>query len=560
MTPDFELIKTELTGMKVLYAEDDPMIQEQLTLILEKFGLEVLQVQNGEEGLGVLEQQRPDFVITDVKMPIMDGLEMLKKIKAIVPDIPLIIVSAFDEPKILHQAIEIGVDHYLIKPLQTKQLVSVLKKIATYLKNLRADEAYLKEVESQLFHKVFEVETKSIQDELTGLKNSIALHQRITGGQFRVMVLNIDYFGLINNAYGYDQGDHLLRQFGHYLVEHASQYATIYRLSGDQFVILCQKANIQEMYDNAALLQERIRKHPFLLGKTEILLTCSMGIGEGEGNEALIHAFISLAHGKKLGPGRVGYIKMPPNMKAIQQENLQKTHLMREAIEKDWCYPVFQPIVDNRTGEIKKYECLIRIIKDGQVYAPGAFLPYAKITGLVTMITRLMVQKSFAYFSRYPECGFTINITEEDLQEDYLAEFLQKEAKAWGIAAERVTLEILENISAGGSEAMFTQIKEFKSLGFKIALDDFGSEMSNFHRLMEMDVDVIKIDGMYIKSLTENERSVQVVDTITRFAHNIGAKVVAEFVHNEAVAKKVKEMGIDYSQGYYYSEPKNSID
>ena len=141
-----------------------------------------------------------------------------------------------------------------------------------------------------------------------------------------------------------------------------------------------------------------------------------------------------------------------------------------------------------------------------------------------------------------------------------MEKFLSEQLNQWGILAQNVTLEILENISAGGSNAMLNQIVKLKKMGFQIALDDFGSEMSNFHRLLELDVDIIKIDGMYIKSVHNNERSYHVVDTITRFAHNIGAKVVAEYVHNEKVAQKVKAMGIDYSQGYYYSEPKAFID
>jgi EAL domain-containing protein (putative c-di-GMP-specific phosphodiesterase class I) len=165
-----------------------------------------------------------------------------------------------------------------------------------------------------------------------------------------------------------------------------------------------------------------------------------------------------------------------------------------------------------------------------------------------------MIEKSFDYFKDRTE-SFSINISEYDLNDGYLGDFLKRAVETSGIDPSRVVLEVLEGISAHGAEKSLDQLMAFKELGFGLAIDDFGAQNSNFERVHRLQVDYIKIDGSFIKQIHEDSNSFCVAKTIADFSKSIGAEVIAEYVHNESVQEKILELGIDYSQGYYFSQP-----
>jgi EAL domain-containing protein (putative c-di-GMP-specific phosphodiesterase class I) len=151
---------------------------------------------------------------------------------------------------------------------------------------------------------------------------------------------------------------------------------------------------------------------------------------------------------------------------------------------------------------------------------------------------------------------FSINIGEQDLNDCYLIDFLQKTAQKHNIAHNRVVIEILEGISVHATEQNLNQLKELKKLGFQLAIDDFGAQHSNFERIHRLNVDYIKIDGSFIKNIDTDISSYKIAQTITHLGKNMEAKVIAEFVHSSSVYQKILELGIDYAQGYHIGEPK----
>jgi len=150
---------------------------------------------------------------------------------------------------------------------------------------------------------------------------------------------------------------------------------------------------------------------------------------------------------------------------------------------------------------------------------------------------------------------FSINITEEDLSKNYLIEYLQEKALQYNINSSRVILEILEGISSNSKKGQIAQLLQLKEKGYLIAIDDFGTEYSNFERVLDLEIDFLKIDAKYIKDINTNPKSYEIVRAIAFFARNAGIPCIAEFVHNESVQKIVEELGIEYSQGYLYSVP-----
>ena len=237
---------------------------------------------------------------------------------------------------------------------------------------------------------------------------------------------------------------------------------------------------------------------------------------------------------------------------------IKNTELLRDAIKEKRILPYFQGIHNNETNEIKRFEALIRIEKDGEVISPYVFLEPARLSGLLPEITKIVIDKSFQAMQKN-DYTVSINITEEDLGQDYLVSYLEENANKYSISRHRVILEILEGISSTGKKNHIKQLTLLKEKGYKIAIDDFGTEYSNFERILDLDIDIIKIDAKYIKDIHTNKKSYEIVKAISYFAKNVNIPCTAEFVHNKEVQDIVKKLGINHSQGYYFSEPKKDI-
>jgi EAL domain-containing protein (putative c-di-GMP-specific phosphodiesterase class I) len=277
-------------------------------------------------------------------------------------------------------------------------------------------------------------------------------------------------------------------------------------------------------------------------------------IAKGEKEKLLQHLRISQleARDKKLN----FYLFEQEAMETIKQQekNIYWSDFLKKSFKNDSIVPFFQPIVASQTGEIIKYECLARI-KDGEkVISPVFFINAAKNLGLITQITRIMIEKSFKIFAN-SSMELSINITKEDLMEGYLLEFLDSAVEKYKLKKKQIILEILEEISVCGEKQVLKELLALKQGGYKIALDDFGSENSSFSRMLDLKVDILKIDGSFIKNIHTHHKSRLIVEGILHIAKLLNYEVVAEFVHDKEVLRVINELGIDYSQGYYFSEP-----
>jgi len=195
--------------------------------------------------------------------------------------------------------------------------------------------------------------------------------------------------------------------------------------------------------------------------------------------------------------------------------------------------------------------------KDGKIISPFFFLDLAKQTKYYTELTHIMIQKSFAHFHKL-DINFSINFAYEDINNQKTIDYLLEQLNIYK-CAHLLTIEILESEDIENFEILRDFIKKMRSLGIKIAIDDFGSGYSNFSYLLEMKPDFIKIDGSIIKNIDTDENSLIIAQTITEFAHKLNIEVIGEYVHNKAVYEKIKSLHIDYAQGYYLDEPSEEL-
>ncbi len=419
-------------------------------------------------------------------------------------------------------------------------------------------EEKVEERTSKIQQKSMKVWNASREDNLTKLPNYIVFHEDLRDTiDSMIILLNIDHFDAINNTYGMLHGDKVLFLTAKKLQMLIPNNAKLYRLDSNEFAIILAGDE-----DRARMIAKKIDRyfdnHPISYNRVDIKINFTFGATRNRNSESLYHAKIALKEGKIKGRKKFVLYDESSTFAKQQKLNVIWTHKLKEAIEQDRIVPYFQPIVDNLTRKVVKYEVLVRIIENNKVISPFNFMSAAKTTRFLNTITQSVIKKSFEYFQD-KNVNFSINLTEDDLRSDNLSEILTKSARMHQIRPSRVTLEILENITLSGSKVMTDKINELKDLGFIIAIDDFGSESSNYSRLTEINANIIKIDGMYIKNIAKNPKDLKIVKSIVYLAKALGAETIAEFVHNETVYKIVTRLGIDYSQGYYFSPPQPKI-
>jgi EAL domain-containing protein (putative c-di-GMP-specific phosphodiesterase class I) len=236
-------------------------------------------------------------------------------------------------------------------------------------------------------------------------------------------------------------------------------------------------------------------------------------------------------------------------------KNIETLSMIRRAISDHRIICYFQPIIDNATRSIKKYESLVRLIdEEGKVLSPFFFLDVAKRGNYYAQITDMVLDYAFKAL-KYTDMDISVNLSiidiENETTRDKLFDLIEKNAQN----ADRVVFELLEDENVKEFELIADFITEVKQAGVKIAIDDFGSGYSNFERLLQYQPDILKIDGSLVKNIEHDAFSRSVVKTIVAFAKEQAIQTVAEFVENETIYTILKEIGVDYSQGYHFGKP-----
>jgi len=237
------------------------------------------------------------------------------------------------------------------------------------------------------------------------------------------------------------------------------------------------------------------------------------------------------------------------------EKNIKTLKMVKVAIDNSKIISYFQPIIDNKTQKVAKYESLVRLIDENEnIISPYFFLDTAKKGKYYAKITEAVFKNSFAALLRTDK-EITINLSALDIEKVSTRNSLIKLLTKHSEDAYRITFELLEDERMRDFELIKSFIESVKKIGVKIAIDDFGAGYSNFERLLAYQPDILKIDGSLIKEIDTNSYSLSVVKTIVTFAKEQNIKTVAEFVENEAIFNIVKDLGIDYSQGYYFGRP-----
>ena len=399
-------------------------------------------------------------------------------------------------------------------------------------------------------------------DELTLLPNRQKLLKDFKDNKIqKIAMININSFRDINNFYGFEAGDLVLKKFSQILLDKISKNINLdlYRVANDVFAICTKhKDNLEEIRDICTNIIEHFSLNPILINNNSFYLSISIGVARNCKDSAVQNNLLSKAeYALRMAKKRdISILFLDENIELYNKlkENKKLIEELKNALISNNLLIYGQKLINNISKK-EKYEILMRVkLEDGSILTPYSFLKEAKKAKLYLGMTRMLVKKACEYF-KGKDIDFNLNLTLEDIKDQYTMDFIVNTMEKTN-TAKQITFEIVESEGIESFTEVSNFIKKAKKLGCKIAIDDFGTGYSNFEYIIKLDVDYIKIDGSLIKNINTDNNLYLTVQTIVGFAKALKIKTVAEFVHNEEVLNCVKNLDIDYSQGFFIDEPK----
>jgi diguanylate cyclase (GGDEF)-like protein len=391
-------------------------------------------------------------------------------------------------------------------------------------------------------------------DGATNLPNRFSLVEALTHNDVCALALiNIDRFSDINEVYGNGIGDAILSGYGHWLstkVAPIGENAELFKLGGDEYALIFK--NCLDLSQCVSFLEKLItatQKESFMVDDVEIVLTISVGISPAS-DRMLEHANAALKQAKR---NRHSLEMFSFSSKEEQENNIAWYKRIKEAIEESRIVPYFQPIVDNHTKQIVKYEALIRLIeRDGTVVSPYLFLEIAKKTKLYPELTKIMVQKVVETF-KYRNIPVSLNLSTQDLITPELADFLENMICSYSMG-QYIIFEILESEGIGNYTEVSRFVDRFKAIGCRFAIDDFGSGYSSLSYLKNLMVDELKIDKQFVDAI-HTAQGITVMDSIIRIGRAFGLRITAEGIETPEQWHQLRMLGCDVGQGFLMQRP-----
>ena len=528
----------------LLLVEDDDDKNQIITTFLEYKVQKFYSTYSTSHALDMYIQNKPDIVLVDSACKnILPFLEEIRKSH----QQTLIIMIVKETAKTVNlDFIKVGIDAFWIEPLSLKNFLSILHKVTRPM-----------ELEWKLSQN-----NKQKYDTLTGLPNYLKMEEELNSGMYKhIILLDTSTFSTINKQYGKQFSNEILKAIAIELRNHTTAKIALFKAESDRFVFLHREENAEKIEIFCQQIIGFFDTKMIKVQNTSLNISFSIGIAKIiEKESSIINAEYALEFGKGLGSRY--YYFFDKDAKNIQKEKeiIKWLDVTKEMLENNLIEPYYQAIVDIESGKTVKYEVLARGYYNGELYSPYQFIGSAERMGLIGSLTRMIINKSFAYFEKSDIC-FSINLTQRDLLDQYLISFLKQKLQTYDINPHNVTFEILESVTSEAYlQILIEQIKSLKAMGFEIAMDDFGIENSTFSRILDIDFDYIKIDAAFIKNLENDSiKDRVIVSAIVGMAKALGIPTIAEFVKNEKILQIVKDLGVDLAQGEYFGHPQKLI-
>jgi diguanylate cyclase (GGDEF)-like protein len=415
---------------------------------------------------------------------------------------------------------------------------------------------------------------EALHDGLTGLANRLLLLERLehalargrrTGRRPGVLVLDLDRFKAVNDDYGHRIGDELLVAVAERLAGMLRSDDTLARLSGDEFVLLCEEVATPAQAENIAARIADVMADPFVVSGTEIDVTVSIGIALADNasvspEQLLDDADRAMYRAKRQGGGDRRVLDLRDQHLAEYLGGVERT------LEGSWArgelYVDYQPIVAAADGRITGVEALLRWAHPSRgLVSPTVFIPVAERSGFIDQVGRWVLEQAWADRSHWPaqpdggDLSVAVNVSADQLMSARFAETVAAVLRSAPINPALLTLEVTESVFVRDPERAMVVLHQLKDLGVTLALDDFGTGHSSLSYLKRFPVDTVKIDRVFVADLGHDPASHTIVAAVVQLAHGLGMTVVAEGVETAEQYDKLCRLRTDSCQGFYFARP-----
>jgi len=570
-------------NLSLLYIDENQNFLLTMSNALRKVFKNVDDASDATMGLDCLKLNVYDIIVVDSTSHIMDIESLIKGIRS---------YNFFQEILITSQG-EIRDEHLVItkqnpsaiisKPFNSTDFLDKILYIAQKLNHNRIFlNSNLEKVNEDLVYerkrlgrlmlkeKILLKQIESYKDsahinkyinELTKLPSRYALQESLENTSFQSLIyINIDYFEFVNTTYGMGKANKLLKETAIKLNLYLPENSILYHITADEFVILLTQPSENQAHILTSQISSLFKESSVDFDEHTHFIVFSMGIDSGNGKKLFINAKAASKEASYFGGNQIVEFDIHSEYMKKQREILYWVEILKKAFDEDKIVIYCQAIMDNITGSITHYEVLCRLMDDeNNLIDADKFIYSAKQVGLVTQITKTVIDKTFKLFQSN-NYNFSINISMNDLHENYLLEFLNYKCNKYNISPSRVYLEIVEDIIISSATSLDSQIIKLKESGFHVIVDDFGTDKSAYSRMFDLKAEYIKIDGTFIKKLVGNNAHQLIVKSIIDFAKKSNIKTIAEHVETEEIHEIVKTLGIDYSQGYFIGKPSITLE
>jgi diguanylate cyclase (GGDEF)-like protein/PAS domain S-box-containing protein len=423
-----------------------------------------------------------------------------------------------------------------------------------------------KEAEDKLHH-------LADHDPLTGLYNRRRLLEDLDGeisrshrydGEVAVIVVDVDRFKYVNDALGHALGDDLIKRVAEILRERIREGDVIARLGGDEFAVILSQTDGDAAVATAQKLLNGIREHAVVVspGRT-MRVTASAGISLTHefsivtGEELLAAADLAMYRAKETGRDRL-HVRSPDD-NTDMRNRLTWSERVRDALEHDRFVLQAQPIMDLATGDIAQHELLVRMVDEGRLIRPGAFLYVAEEFGMIQAIDKWVLSEAVRLIEGQAELGerlcLEVNLSGSSVTDEEVLGHIESVLATSSIDPSSLIFEVTETAAITNIERARQFATRVAELGCAFALDDFGTGFGSFYYLKHLPFDYLKIDGDFIRDLPRNQADRLTVQAIVEIAKGMGKKTIAEFVETEEVLTLLRALGVDFAQGFSVGAP-----
>ena len=459
-------------------------------------------------------------------------------------------------------------NHYV----NTRQLLFLLTGLALLLSTLVAHK-----VITRVSEKNRQLAYQASHDALTGLINrrefehrverAIA-HARVQKATHALLYLDLDQFKVVNDTCGHAAGDELLQQLAQILLSSVRYRDTLGRLGGDEFGMLLENCPLDKAIEIANKLLSAIDDFKFTWAGNTFTLGISIGVVPIDRSTTDIASTMSAADSacyiaKESGRNQVQIAHLGDRRLQERHGEMQWVARLNRAMDKDQFVLYFQPIIPcaNKPGTGRHVEILIRLIDDdGTIIAPGAFLPAAEKYNLLTNIDRWVIAHSLAWLVENTNndtalITISINLSGQTLGNPDMLKFIIDKMEETGAAPEQIIFEVTETSAITNITSATSFMLTLRGYGFRFSLDDFGSGLSSFTYLKKLPVDLLKIDGIFVRDILSDPVDFAMVKAISELGQLLGKEIIAEFVETRELADELRKMGVNYMQGHAYGKP-----